>query len=59
MTISELRAYLAKYVGDGKGNTRVCVCYQRDNVITDSSAVMDAVYLEWKDGDSRLALLMD
>ena len=59
MTISELRDYLAKYIGDGKGDTLVCVCYRRDNVITDSSAVMDAVYLEWKDGDRRLALLMD
>ena len=59
MTISELRDYLAKYVGDGKCNTLVCVCYERDNVITDSSCVKDAVYLEWKDGDSRLVLLMD
>lgn len=56
MTISELRDYLAKYVGEGKGDALVLTCDKLDNPITDSMCVADAIFVEHKDGDCIVVL---
>lgn len=56
MTISEIRDYLAKYCGDGKGDSLVLVCDQRYNPITDSVCIADAVFIESKNGDCFVVL---
>jgi hypothetical protein len=56
MTINELRDYLAKYTGEGKGNTLVTACDKRDNPTADGMAVTDALFIEWKDGGCQLIL---
>jgi hypothetical protein len=50
MTISEMRDYLAKYTGDGKGDAPILVCDKRDNPLTDGICIADAVFIECKDG---------
>lgn len=59
MTIHELKDYLAKYTGEGKGDSLVVVCDKRDNPATDGSCIVDTVFLEWKDGDCRVVLMTD
>ena len=51
MTVSELRDYLAKYVGEGKGDAEVLICKFGANPLEAESEIKDAVFLEWKDGD--------
>ena len=56
MTVSELRDYLAKYTGEGKGDTTVLICDMRDNPLTSGMEIKDAVFLEWQDGDTTLVI---
>lgn len=56
MTISELRDYLAKYTGEGKGDAMVLICDMRDNPLENGTEIKDAVFLEWKDGECSLVL---
>lgn len=51
MTISELRDYLAKYVGEGKGDAEVQICKFGENPLDAGCEIKDAAFLEWKDGD--------
>lgn len=51
MTVSELRDYLAKYVGEGKGDAEVLICKFGANPLEAECEIKDAVFLEWKDGD--------
>lgn len=56
MTVNELRDYLAKYTGEGKGDALVLTCDKRDNPITDSMCIADAIFVEHKDGDCMVVL---
>lgn len=56
MTISELKDYISKYTGEGKGNAIVLICDMRDNPLTNGTPVKDAVFLEWKDGGCMFIL---
>ena len=56
MTISEIRDYLARYVGEGKGDSPLLVCGKRDNPLTDSMCIEDAVFIENKDGEYMVVL---
>lgn len=56
MKVSELRDYLAKYEGEGKGEVLVFVCDKQDNPITDGECLTDAVFIEHKDGDCMVVL---
>ena len=56
MTISEIRDYLAKYCGEGYGDTILMVCDKRDNPITDANCIADAVFIESKDGERIVVL---
>lgn len=58
MTISEIRDYLAKYCGEGKGDTIVKACYEKDNPITDGDCICDIVFIESKNEESMLVLQM-
>ena len=56
MTISELRDYLAKYVGEGKGDGEVLICKFGENPLEAECEIKDAVFLEWKDGDCSVVI---
>lgn len=58
MTIQELRDYLAKYTGDGKGCFEVVVCDYRDNPISanDVNGIKDVLFIESMNGDSYIVL---
>ena len=56
MTINELKDYLAKYTGEGKGDATVLICDMRDNPLTGGEEIIDAVFLEWNEGDCSLVL---
>ena len=56
MTINELRDYLAKYTGEGKGDSAVFICDMRDNPLENGTEIEDAVFLEWKNGECSLVL---
>ena len=56
MTISELRDYLAKYTGDGKGEAPVLVCRMSDNPLEVGKEIMDIVFMEWQGGDCSIVL---
>lgn len=56
MTINDLRDFLAKYVGEGKGDAHVYVCDSRDNPTTDSLLLVDATFYEKKNGDYGIVL---
>ena len=58
MTISELRDYLAKYCGEGKGDTLVTACYAQDNPITDGNCVCNILFIESKSDDCLCVLQM-
>lgn len=59
MTIAEIRDYLAQYVGEGKGDAPLLVCDKRDNPLTDSLCIEDAVFIESKDGEYMVVLLTE
>jgi hypothetical protein len=56
MTISELRDYLSKYVGEGKGDAEVQICKFGENPLEAGHEIKDAVFLEWKDGDYSVVI---
>ena len=56
MTISELRYYLARYVGEGKGDTRVAYANKGWNPITESEDITNAVFIEDKNGNCVIVL---
>ena len=56
MTIAELRDYLAKYIGEGKGDTTVLVCRMSDNPLEVCKNIEDIVFQEWMDGDCTLVI---
>lgn len=56
MTVQELKDYLSKYTGEGKGDATVLICDMRDNPLTDGTQIKDAVFLEWKDGDCMFVI---
>ena len=57
MTARELYEYLMQCCDRGFGGADVLVCDKRDNPITDSICVADALRIEEKDGDSTVVLL--
>lgn len=59
MTISEIRDYLAKYCGEGKGDCEVLVCDERENPLADCVGIVDIVFIESKNGDPILVLQTD
>ena len=59
MTISEIRDYLAKYCGEGKGNAPVVVCDSRDNPLSDFVPIADIVFIETRSGDFKVVLQTD
>ena len=56
MTVQELYEYLMQCADKGYGKSLVVVCDKRDNPITDCDCIMDALRVEWKDGDSMVVL---
>lgn len=56
MTISELRDYLAKYVGEGKGFADVLICKMSENPLEAQNEIKDIVFLEWLDGDCTVVI---
>jgi hypothetical protein len=56
MTINELRDYLSKYTGEGKGDATVLICGMRDNPLEASKEIKDSVFLEWIDGEYTLVI---
>lgn len=56
MTITELRDYLAKYVGEGKGDSLVTVCDKRENPLTEGLCIVGSVFIEDSDGDCCVTL---
>lgn len=59
MTISELRDYLAKYAGEGKGDMPVVICDSRDNPLSDFVPITDIVFIETRSGDCKVVLQTD
>ena len=59
MTISEIRDYLAKYCGEGKGDAPVAVCDSRDNPQTDFTPIIDIVFIETRSGECKVVLQTD
>jgi len=59
MTVNELRDYLAKYTGEGKGNAPVRICYEEDNPIDDGHELIDAVAIEKKNGEFFVVLQIE
>ena len=56
MTVNELRDYLAKYTGEGRGNAFVRIFYEGDNPIDDGHELIDAVAIEKKSGEFFVVL---
>ena len=56
MTVNELRDFLAKYTGEGKGDALVTVCHSLENPLTDSLLIKDVVFLETKNGNCEIVL---
>lgn len=56
MTISELRDYLAKYTGEGKGDSPVLICRMADNPLEVGKEIEDSVFMEWSNGECCLVL---
>ena len=56
MTISELRDYLARYVGEGKGDTRVAYANKSWNPVTESEDITNALFIEDKNGNCVIVL---
>lgn len=56
MTVRELFNFLMQSDDKEFGNALVVVCDKRDNPITDGDCVVDAVRIEWQDGDKRVVL---
>ena len=56
MSINELRDYLAKYVGEGKGFADVLICQMSENPLTAKNEIKDIAFLEWQDGDCSVVI---
>lgn len=56
MTINELRDYLSKYTGEGKGDAIVVVCRMSDNPLEVGKEIKDMAFMEWMDGDCMIVL---
>lgn len=56
MTINELRDYLSKYTGEGKGDTPVTICRMSDNPLEVCKEIKDSVFMEWSNGECCLVL---
>ena len=56
MTVRELFDFLMNCDDKGFGNALIVVCDKRDNPITDGECIMDAVRVEYKDGDKRVVI---
>ena len=58
MTIQELRDYLAKYTGEGKGDFEVVTCDYMGNPIStnDVCGIKDVLFIESMNGDSYIVL---
>ena len=56
MTARELFDFLMNCVDKGFGNALIVVCDKRDNPIMDGECIMDAVRVEYKDGDKRVVI---
>lgn len=56
MTVQELKDYLAKYTGEGKGDTPVVICRMSDNPLDVGKEIEDIVFQEWMDGDCTLVV---
>ena len=56
MTINELRDYLSKYTGEGKGDAPVLICRMSDNPLEVSKEIKDSVFMEWSNGECCLVL---
>ena len=59
MTISEVRDYLAKYCGEGYGDSPVLICDSRDNPQNDGVPITDIVFIETRSGDCKVVLQTD
>ncbi len=59
MSVNELRDYLAKYTGEGKGNAPVRICYEGDNPVDDGHELIDAVAIEKKNGEFFVVLQIE
>lgn len=59
MTINELRDYLYKYTGEGKGDAYVVACDSRDNPQTDGNPITDILFIETRSGDCKIVLQTD
>lgn len=59
MTISEIRDYLARYCGEGKGDAQVLVCDGRDNPQSDGTPITDILFIETRSGDCKVVLQTD
>jgi hypothetical protein len=56
MTVQELKDYLSKYTGEGKGDTPVVVCRLSDNPLEIGKTIEDIVFQEWIDGECTLVI---
>lgn len=56
MTIQELKDYLSRYTGEGKGDAPVLVCRMSDNPLEVGKTIEDIVFQEWMDGDCTLVM---
>lgn len=59
MTIEELKMYLSKYTGEGKGDTPVMVCRMFDNPLEVGKEIKDIVFMEWLDGECGLVMQIE
>jgi hypothetical protein len=59
MTINELRDYLAKFTGEGKGDAVVRIANKEWNPLTESEDIVDAIFMEQKNGDAIVVLQSD
>lgn len=56
MNISELREYLGKHEGEGKGFANVLICKMSENPLEAQNEIKDVVFLEWLDGDCSVVI---
>lgn len=59
MTINEIRDYLAKFCGEGKGNAPVETCNKRDNPLMGGTPIIDIVFIETRSGDCKVVLITE
>ena len=56
MTINELRDYLSKYTGEGKGDSPVLICRMSDNPLEVGKEIKDICFMEFMDGECSIVL---